>query len=229
MAGYWTAPRLWGGETVFILGGGPSLKGFDASVLRGRGKAIAVNDAGLILAPWADCLYFADKQWHDGDLRKGGSWQGNWRDLDLYTGPDDGPRLIVTRADELELGDQRDIRHMIFERRVPLSTDPARLAGRSGGANAMNLALHFGASRIVLLGFDMRPSGNWHDRHGQPQKASRYPEAFVPEQYQMAPVFERLGVQVLNATPGSALGCYPMVDLEKLLRCLSSPTPPTTA
>ncbi|MBZ7921652.1 hypothetical protein LAC81_07640 [Ensifer adhaerens] len=56
----WSVPREWAGEPAFILGGGASLEGFDASRLIGRGRIIAVNDAGLDLAPFADVLYFAD-------------------------------------------------------------------------------------------------------------------------------------------------------------------------
>ena len=225
MPAWWSAPPLWCGETCFILGGGPSLKGFDAEVLRGRGRVLAINDAGLVMAPWADCLFFADKQWLDGK----GDWQGNWRDLPLYTGPDGGERLIVSRAADLERAGDHDIKRMAFARHQVLACDPCWLAGRSGGANAINLAVHFGAARQVLLGFDMRPSGNWHDRHGQPQKASRYPEAFVPELYAMAPVLQGLGVEILNATPGSALTCFPMVDLEAVLRCLPSRAASTAA
>ena len=218
MTAWWTAPRLWPGETCFILGGGPSLKGFDASMLRGRGRVLAINDAGLVMAPWADCLYFADRKWFEENLEE----------IDLYTGPTSGERLMVTRASDLD-AKGRDVKRMVFCRNQPLAQDRAWLAGRSGGANAINLAVHLGASRIVLLGFDMRPSGNWHNRHKRPQKAERYPEAFVPELYQMAPLLARTGVQVLNATPGSALTCFAMVDLEGLLRCLPSPIASTPA
>lgn len=213
MTDYWRAPRLWAGERCFILGGGPSLRGFDASILRGKGRVLAINDAGLVMAPWADCLYFADRKW----------FEENEAEIDLYTGPPGGERLMVTRAGDLD-AKGRDVKRMVFARHQVLAHDPSWLAGRSGGANAMNLAVHFGVACEVLLGFDMRPSGNWHDRHRRAQNACRYPEAFVPELYAMAPVLTRAGVRIINATPGSALECFEKMTLEEALQCLASPT-----
>src|SRR3972149_821520 len=49
----------WRGERCFIIGGGPSLAGFDFERLRGQGRIIAVNKAYLD-APFADILFFMD-------------------------------------------------------------------------------------------------------------------------------------------------------------------------
>ena len=57
---YWSIPPEWTGETAFLLGGGPSLKGFNAECLRGR-RVIAINNSWE-LAPWADVLYFCDEK-----------------------------------------------------------------------------------------------------------------------------------------------------------------------
>ena len=49
---------IWLDETVFIIGGGPSLKGFNWSLLAGK-KTIAINRA-IQFYPKADALYFTD-------------------------------------------------------------------------------------------------------------------------------------------------------------------------
>jgi hypothetical protein len=58
----WSCPPMWAGETVFVLAGGPSLRGFDAAGLRGRGRILAIKESAL-LVPFADALLFVDADW----------------------------------------------------------------------------------------------------------------------------------------------------------------------
>jgi hypothetical protein len=68
--GYWRVQPEWRGQTVVIVGGGPSLtkEQVDAAghVVVGRAapKVIAINNA-IELAPWADVLYFCDARWYE--------------------------------------------------------------------------------------------------------------------------------------------------------------------
>ena len=63
----------WSGERCFIVGGGPSLRGFDWGRLRGE-RVIAVNRAFEQL-PFADISVSLDERWHGwttrGDLGDG--------------------------------------------------------------------------------------------------------------------------------------------------------------
>lgn len=198
----WRVPREWAGEPAFILGGGASLKGFDASRLRGRGRIIAVNDAGIDLAPFADVLYFAD-----GMSR----WFGWNRDrLHLFRG-----RYVVTRAVDLVTVDGVTIRRLWREKTAALSRDPTKLAGICGGSNALNLAFHFGCNPIYLLGFDMH-GGHWHDNHKAPAR-DRFQADFIPALERMGVELAIEGVRVFNCNLSSALGCFPFADLETVL------------
>ena len=196
----WSVPLgAWKGETAFILGGGPSLKGFDAECLRGKGRIIAVNDAGLHLAPWADVLFWADRRWLDWNHDKLGLHTGAWK---------------VTRSwPHLPL--PHKVHWLDFKPKI-LSTSPTALGGICGGSSALNLAFLLGADPIVLLGFDMRP-GNWHSNHRKPPAPGQHANKFIPTLTAMAPEIAAHGVRVLNATPGSALECFPMVDIEAVL------------
>ncbi len=198
----WRVPvGEWSDRAAFILGGGPSLAEVDVDAIRGRGAVIAVNNAGFDLAPWADVLFFADGQ---------SRWYGWNRDrLPEFKGS-----LIVTRAVVPE-GDPR-LRQVKFLPREPLSRDPVGLAGHCGGSSAINLAYLMGARVIVLLGFDMRP-GNWHDKHRLPTLPGWHRDRFIPAIERMAPQLAADGCLVLNATKGSALRCFPSVDLQELL------------
>lgn len=209
----WTVPREWAGETAYVIGGGPSLRGWNAEVLRGRGRVIAINSAWRI-APWADVLYFAD-----GRSR----WFG-WNLVALQAGGFAGGR-IVTRSNDLGDVGALTIHRLRHARGAAISRDPRALAGYCSGANAVNLAYLFGADPIVLLGFDMRPNGHWHAEHKRPSKPDKYAKHFIPAFERMAQALHDTEAQALhdtearvwNATPGSALTCFPAVDPAAIL------------
>jgi hypothetical protein len=104
-----------------------------------------------------------------------------------------------------------------------LELDPSGLRhGSNGGFQAINLAYHFGANRIVLLGYDMKVKDfhtHWHGGH-----PGQNAQDFAPVLDMMRPKFQSLveplkaaGVEVLNATPDSALDCWPKIQLRTLL------------
>lgn len=197
----WSVPvGAWRGQPAFILGGGPSLRGFDVNRLRGRGRVIAVNDAGLVLAPWADVLFYADRRWLD--------W--NHADLALFRG-----RYIISRR-RPHLPILQDVLTIGYAPSVPLSRDPERVGGYCGGGNALNLAYLFGADPIVLLGFDMRP-GNWHDRHQAGPLPNQHADKFIPALNRMSIELAAEGRTVLNASHGSELRCFPIIEIEAFL------------
>lgn len=90
----------------------------------------------------------------------------------------------------------------------------------------MNLAYHFGAKKILLLGFDMHRNGggHWHDEHqcrdGQPMLSAPPSHIAVWKQefVAMASDLSHEGVEVVNATPGTALECFRRLPLDKALR-----------
>ena len=96
-----------------------------------------------------------------------------------------------------------------------LSTDPCVIHyGDNSGYQALNLAVLFGSPYIVLCGFDMRHvSGKSHFFGDHPQglfQRAEY-ESFA-RKFDKAPAPD--GVDIINATPDSALRCYPMMELD---------------
>lgn len=186
------------GEAVFVIGGGPSVKGFDFSRLKGR-RIIAVNNAGLDLVPWADVLFWADARWFDWNHGRLGEHKGALK--------------IARKRPHIETG--HDIKTVRFTPRR-LSHWHDAVGGWCGGSSAINLAYLMGAKVIVLMGFDMRP-GNYHADHKLPHVEGQHRDKFIPALEAMAPQLERAGVTVLNTNPRSALRCFPFADIEELL------------
>lgn len=205
---YWRAPRLWPNATVYILGGGPSLKLLDVERLRGR-HVIAVNNA-YQLGDWIDVCYFGDLSWHrihrDALLKFAG--------------------LKVTTCVHLE--NAPGIK-LIRKRNKPsgISRDQSIVCwNNSSGGCAINLATLFGAKRIILFGYDMRmvdDDCNWHRDYPdvQDEKKRKKKEklylTFLKPFDQIARGLKRDGIECINATPGSALTQFPIVEPESVL------------
>lgn len=109
---------------------------------------------------------------------------------------------------------------------LSLRRDRVSLGG-NGCHQSINLAVHLGATRIVLLGVDMKAGTVWRDgahrpsdhfawlgRHADDSKPS-YPEA-VSYMGTLVQPLKSLGIEVVNCTPGSALRCFPMRPLREL-------------
>jgi hypothetical protein len=193
----WTVPRLWEGKTVAVLASGPSMSRAVADdVFAARIPAIVVNDTYL-LAPWADMLYAADAAW----------WAA-------HSGAADFQGLRVTVQD---VGCALKLRCS-----GPAGFDPHPGAVRSGGHSghqAVHIAMHAGAQRILLCGFDMRGT-HWHGEHPEPLRNTaqgtygRWCEQFA----ELGNSAISLRIEIINCTSGSALTCFPAMSLSEALR-----------
>ena len=182
----------WPGSTVVCAGSGPSLAAADLDAARAAGcRVIAVNDA-YRLAPWADVLYACDSKWwawHKGAVGFAGRkfalapQTRRWPDVAV---------LAHTGRRGLD-GDRGGLR-----------------SGYNSGYQAINLAVHLGAARILLLGYDMQGD---HFFGAHPDQ-SRPPFAVCLREFpSLAAPLAALGIDVVNCTPGSALRVWPVVPL----------------
>lgn len=77
-----------------------------------------------------------------------------------------------------------------------------------------------GASRIVLLGYDMRfidGKKHWHEDHRDRNPSASQLRGWADNFATMLPDLARAGVDVINCTPGSALNCFAMARIEDAL------------
>ena len=184
-------------DTFVILGGGPSLTVEDVEYVRDKARVICVNNS-YTLAPWAFALYAADAhwiEWHDGAP----SFKGM--------------KFSIESHDTTTRPGWTALRNTGFE---GLETEPKAIrTGFNGGYQAIGLAYHLGAKRVILLGFDMQSDANgrchWHPEHPD-GKVSPYAQ-FIGAFDTIVQPLKSAGVEVINCTPGSALTCFPSMPL----------------
>ena len=202
-------PRDFGPRGVVVAGSGPSLTPEVAAACAGL-PVIAVNDAYRLL-PGAMALYACDADWwrvHDGcpDFA-GEKWSSHT--VDRNGRDNDKIQNRVAERYGLRLVEGRDGEGFSFEPNVIHY-------GSNSGFQAVNLALQFGARRVVLVGFDMRlvdGARHFFGDHPAPLRNGGSYTNFI-RAFRGAAATLPANVEIVNATPGSALKCFPMMALK---------------
>lgn len=94
--------------------------------------------------------------------------------------------------------------------------------GGNSGFHALNLAVQFGVSKIILVGFDMSLDHgvHWHGKHvGLNNPTVRNVDRWRRCIDAAAEPIEALGITVVNTSPVSALQNYPKMSLAEALAC----------
>lgn len=135
----WTVPKLWTGDRCFVICGGESVKAQRHLIPKLHGRIIAVKHA-VLLRPDADVLFFAGERPAEISPPL----------LKAFTG-----QYVVVRGRGHECFPPSSKRVARTFDHDQWATDPTEVAGFDAGTSAINLAMHFGATEIVLLGYDM--------------------------------------------------------------------------
>lgn len=196
----------------FVIGGGPSLRGFDFERLRGQ-RCLAVNVAFRDV-PWAESIYIGDTR-----LLTRVFDSGNWKSL--------AGRMYTRANRRQEAGVPKEPFAQCFLPQHEWATDPKgiRICDRGqSGLSAVNLAELLGYDPIFLLGFDCkgtipeRPGlmANYHDRY---PKDWNKPEAHMSQKFTAAfdDVKDDIRAKVYNCSPDSALECFEKITFEKAM------------
>ncbi len=199
----WAVEKIFDGEDVFVVGSGYSLRFQDPNLLRDR-NVIVINRSHE-WAPFAQVLFWMDQPIFHQIADAVRKWRG----------------LAITTCVPCKAEMPRKIKLLTSPQEVGLCRDPQGLAsGKNSGHAAINLAYHFGAKRIILLGFDMRvgygQTSHFTDDVHEPQPW-RYKDSLIPAFKQIAADLDQTGVPVLNATPRSALEAFPKINLADVL------------
>jgi hypothetical protein len=188
----WSVPRMWPG-TVAVLASGPSMSAEIAEQIEVTDIPTIVVNNTFRLARWADILYAADADW----------WADN---PDAYKFG--GMKVSVSAVSGV-----MQLKNLGTE---GFADDPSGLkTGGNSGYQALHLAVHTGAKRVLLCGFDMQ-GGHWHSEHPKRNTGPATYLKWIKHFEGIAPILKKRGIEVLLCTP-SAMTCFPFVPLEEAL------------
>lgn len=190
----------------YIVGGGPSLKNFDWSLLEGK-FVVAINRAYEVL-PNAQIVYFTDNDWWDihkaNVLRhKGTKIKGSL------------PRKKANHPDVID-----------YTLTGPTGFETKELSLRHGNNSmyaALNLVtVHLGFKKVYLLGADMRwgeknnkATSHWHDGHRRRDPESVYERMRQSFETAIKPLAE-MQVEVITVGLNSQLHTFPKKSFQEV-------------
>jgi len=203
---------VWPDSTIVLIANGPSLTRPQVDTARrawiaGEARVLGCNDAYRI-APWVDGLYACDGAWWEQHIDA-------VRDVHL---------ALLLCQDERTC-DRYGLWYVPSRADAGISTDAGCIhtggAGGHSGFQLLNLAVHLGAKRILLLGYDCRGTPekrHWFGNHPTPLNLASNYAAWLDPYREAAPQLAALGVEVINCTPDSAIDCFPRSRIGLALR-----------
>jgi len=207
--------RSWAGKACFIIGGGPSLREFPFSRLKGK-RTIGINLAFQKFDPTITfsmdsrfLKWMETEQYGRETTRKFERLQG-YRVM-LMTYPAAFPPLVYIVPV-----------HKNYTEAHWALTEKMRQGlghGNNSGYAALNLAACLGANPIYLLGYDMKHDGDrthWH--RGHPKVQSKDQIATFPQYFNWAaPQLLKKKIRVINLNYESGLTCFPKQNWSEVL------------
>lgn len=197
-----------------IIASGPSAKKTNVVSLRGRLPVIAIKECAIDIAPWADVAYGCDGAWwkHRRGLPDFKGLKICW-EKDIPGHFPDVRAIEIRETLRSRPGGRKYANEIIID-------EPGVIgSGNNSGFQALNLAVQFGANRVLLIGFDMQGEhyygrNNWFRCSNPDQNQfDRCIRAFDGN----ALLLKRLGVDVVNVSMSSALKCFRKAMLQPIL------------
>lgn len=196
----WNPSREWDGQDAFVIGGGPSLRGFHWPLLEGK-NVVGCNTAFTLGPDVCPTVVFGDLIF----------WERHKRQLMEFKGRvvTNCRQLYNTTANILTMKRER---HGLHHNALGWNMNT--------GASAINLCLILGAKRVFLLGFDFKPDEggcpNWHKNQIQDLKAGVYGRMLENFEYVKRDL-HKFGAEIINLNPSSELKIFPFQRPEEVL------------
>ncbi len=205
VADYWKIPRIWEGATAYILGGGSSLLKENLELIHNE-RVIGINNS-FMMGDWVDVCWWGDPRWFD------------WNEKELA---EFGGLKVCCCASLMQRQGVKVVRR---GKPMGLELRPDFISwNKSSGGSGVDLAVHLGASKVVLLGFDMHyeektGNNNWHDLHKVKQHSfDPYPR-FMESFAHIRKDAQERGVEMINSTMNSSIpeACIKKKPLEEVI------------
>jgi len=194
------------GKRVFVIGSGPSLKGFDFSLLKDE-ETIAVNHT---IEHYKDCKYhlFGDPRVYDyiKDIYKD------------YKG-----MIFASHHADLEKIERENDRMIVFSKnwkRVTEKLEDGLYSDFNSGMEAVNLALVMGAKEIYLLGLDFCSHEGEYYFYGRPKWYTQNVDgvdSLLKKRVQFWDNFKPYADRIFNCSSISRIKVFPYKSIEEAL------------
>jgi hypothetical protein len=199
----WSVPREWPGDRCLVICGGESVRQQKDLIAQWSGRVVAVKH-GVLLRPDADVVFFAGER--PAEIAP--------PCLQVFKG-----RYVVVRGRGHHVFPDSSKRVWRTDTHERWSDDPTKVAGYDAGTSAINLAMLFGASEVVVVGYDMH-GGRWFTgevKHYLPQP----PESDFLRHMSVLPLLAAdardKGVRIVNCSPTSRVDAFERQPLEAML------------
>lgn len=234
----WRVPRMWEGGECWILGGGPSMpKQFGVpeqiiqSVVNGEktpaayspyfslihNKHVVGINVAYLIGDWIDIVFFGDNKFF----------------LEHRAGMARHPGLKVSCHPKMDTPKVDWVRYLARDKKHARGiSDNPRMVSWNGnsGAAAISMVVNAGVKRIILLGFDMKldekEKQHWHTLYQKNKVRETRPGKMIkslpfdrhlrgfPD---IARDAKRRGVEIINASPDSAIKQFPKMTVREIL------------
>lgn len=180
--------------------GAPGMRGDDYNH-----RVIVINTT-FRRAPWADVLYACDGEW----------WKCKDKGQTYLEEARQTFGLDQLWTQDVDAAKEYGLNLIKSQRGNGLSLTPGLITqNESSGFQAIGLAQQAGAKRALLLGFDNR-GDHWHGKHPPPLNKINDYYRWGRNAKIIANDAARIGFEIVNCTPKSALECFPAKDWQEV-------------
>ena len=198
----WVPFPYWEGETSYCVGGGPSLKGFDWTRLKGK-NVIAINSAFTALPlEMVSIVLFGDRS--------------------FFKLNEAALKQVAQKVPVISCAPGVDVSWLLVAPRIELGLSQDHIGWNyNSGAAAISLSLLLGCSKTYLLGYDLGhkngEASHWYTKGPgalPDERYGRFHRGFIRLFKDLPRVFP--GREVINLTDGtSKLDVFSVEDRER--------------
>lgn len=195
----WHVPREWPDSRCFILCSGESIGPQAPLIKRLVGKFIAVKH-GVLLKPDADVLFLAGETTYSFEAELIQKFRG---------------RYMIVRGKHHPGMPKEVLRVTRTKEHGALCELTDHVAGYDCGTSAINLAYHFGATTICMLGYDM--TGGHFCKHPLQNPPKDHFTRHMTNLEALNADAKRKGIRIVNCSPISRVTAFEKQPLEAFL------------
>jgi len=209
----------WKGRRCFILAGGPSLAGFDFNLIKDE-LTIGINKS---FTRFPTTLNYAMDLGFYNLVMNSTSKDARAKQLHQQWLSYRGIKVFLKRPG-FRLDSSVFVVNNLREQRLSFDLEEGIFGGSNSGLGALMLAIALGATKIGLLGYDMKVDNvmkrtHWHEGYSHQRfdtMQSKLDKFKIPFE-ELAPAIEEAGIEVVNLNKNSGLHCFPKDSLENFL------------